>query len=153
VHLSIARRFFGVIGDDVRLERADAVDWVKHYRGPGFDMIIDDLFGDYAGDPQRSVSADADWVGGLSRCLNPEGMIVSNFTSPLELDISAYRSDPAWRRHFSAAFRLSTLQNYNAVGVFLRRPATTGQLRRRVNRIPALDPRRPTGLRYRISTL
>jgi hypothetical protein len=80
-------------------------------------------------------------------------MIVSNFTSPLELDISAYRSDPAWRRHFSAAFRLSTLQNYNAVGAFLRRPATTGQLRRRVNRIPALDPRRPTGLRYRISTL
>lgn len=153
VHLSIARRFFAVAGDDVRLEQADAVDWVKRYRGAGFDMIIDDLFGDYDGEPQRSVAADTAWVASLCRCLKPGGLIVSNFTTSLELEVSAYRIDPACRRRFDAAFELSTAQNHNAVGVFLKRPATTRQLRERLKRVPALDPRKPAGLRYRIRTL
>ena len=46
IHLSIARRFFGIGGDDVELYQADAVDWVERYSGPPFDMIIDDLFTD-----------------------------------------------------------------------------------------------------------
>jgi spermidine synthase len=153
VHLSIARRFFGVAGDDVELVQADAVEWVKRCRGTGFDMIIDDLFGDYDGEPQRSVSADAAWVKSLCRCLNPGGMIVSNFTTTLELDVSAYRIDSVCRRRFSSTFQLSTAQNHNAVGVFLNRPATTRQLRERLKRVPALDPRKPAGLRYRIRTL
>lgn len=153
IHLSVARRFFGVAGDDVRLEQADAVDWVKRYRGAGFDMIIDDLFGDCDGDPQRGVAADALWVRSLCRCLNPGGMIVSNFTGSLEMDVSAYRTDPACRCRFSAAFQLSTTQNYNAVGVFLDRPATTRQLRERLKRVPVLDPRKASGLRYRIRAL
>ena len=153
VHLSIARRFFGVGGAGVRLEQGDAVDWVRRYRGPGFDMIIDDLFGDYDGEPQRAVYADARWVRSLGRCLNPGGMIVSNFTSPLELDVSAYLGDSACRRRFRSAFSLSTARNYNAVGVFLQKAAATRELRERLKRIPALDPRRATGLRYRIRTL
>lgn len=153
VHLSIARRFFGVAGDDVQLERANAVDWMKTYRGAGFDMIIDDLFGDYEGEPQRSVTADVAWVSSLCRCLNPGGMMVSNFASSLELEVSAYRLDPVCRRRFDAAFQLSTAQNHNAVGVFLRRPATTRQLRERLKRVPLLDPRKPAGMCYRIRTL
>ena len=153
VHLSIARRFFGVSGDDVQLVRADAVEWVKGYRGQGFDMIIDDLFGDCDGEPQRSVCADTVWVNKLRRCLNPGGMIVSNFASSLELEVSAYRVDANCRRRFKAAFQLSTPQNYNAVGVFLDRPATSRQLRERLKRVPALDPRKPRGLSYRIRTL
>jgi spermidine synthase len=153
VHLSIARRFFGVKGAGVFLEQADAVDWMRRYRGPGFDMIVDDLFGDYAGEPQRAVFADADWVGSLGRCLNPGGMIVSNFTSPLELDVSAFVSDAACRRRFRSAFSLSTSRNYNAVGVFLAKSADTRTLRERLKRVPLLDPRKSRGLRYHIRTL
>jgi predicted membrane-bound spermidine synthase len=153
VHLSIARRFFGVGGAGVVLEQADAADWVRRYRGPGFDMIVDDLFGDYAGEPQRAVFADADWVGSLSRCLNPGGVIVSNFTSPLELEVSAFLGDAACRRRFRSAFSLSTSRNYNAVGVFLDKPADTRELRERLKRIPLLDPRKSRGVRYHIRTL
>lgn len=153
VHLSVARRFFGVGGRGVQLEHADALDWLGHYHGPGFDMIVDDLFGEYDGEPQRAVYADAAWVAGLERCLNPGGMIVSNFTSLPELEASAFLADRGCRRRFRAAFRLGTTRNYNAVGVFLQKPATTGQLRERLKCVPALDPRRSGGLRYHIRTL
>lgn len=153
VHLSLARRFFGVRGRHVRLEQADAVDWLRRYRGPAFDLIVDDLFVDADGEPQRAVYADADWVGSLLACLAPRGVIVSNFASLLELEASAFRLDAACRKRFDAAFHLSTAQNCNAVGAFLARPATPRELRRRVQAVPELDPRRKRGLHYRIRTL
>jgi spermidine synthase len=153
-HLYLATRFFGVSGNDVELVRADAVDWVNQYRGPVFDIVIDDLFGHVDGETQRSVFAGRRWVSSLTRCLSGEGMIVSNFGSRLELMVSAYLSHSALRRSFSSAFYLGTAQNYNAVGVFLKRPATTRQLRDRLKRIPQLDPRRQSSrLNYSIRTL
>lgn len=153
VHLDLARRFFGVRGREVKLEQADAVDWLRRYRGPPFDMIVDDLFCDAGGEPQRAVHADARWVRRLLGCLSPQGLVVTNFSSLPELECSAFRLDSGCRKRFAAAFRLSTAQNYNAVGAFLRRPAHTRQLRRRVQAIAALDPRRRQGVDYRIRTL
>jgi spermidine synthase len=153
VHLAIARRFFGVRGEGVALQQADAVDWLREYRGPGFDMIVDDLFADCDGEPQRAVFPDASWVRRLSDCLVRHGMIVTNFASPLELEVSAYLTHRACRRRFRSAFQLSTAQNHNAVGVFLKKPAAARQLRERLKRVPALDPRKARGLRYRIRSL
>jgi len=154
VHLSVARRFFAVQGKDVQLVRANAVEWVKRYRGQPFDMIVDDLFCDADGEPQRAVYADQAWVRLLTGCLSGKGMIVSNFASRPELMISAYLDDHPRRKCFDSAFHLSTVQNYNAVGVFLQRPVTTRQLRERLGRVPLLDPRRRVArLRYRIRTL
>jgi spermidine synthase len=153
-HLYLARRFFGVSGADVELIRADAVDWVSRYRGPAFDLVIDDLFGHADGETQRSVFADRNWVTCLNRCLSSDGMIVSNFASRLELMASAFLGDDALGKQFSSAFHLATARNYNAVGVFLKRPATTRQLRDRLKRIPQLDPRRRSSrLNYSIRTL
>jgi len=153
-HLYLAKRYFGVSGDDVELVRADAVDWVNRYRGPVFDIVIDDLFGHVDGETQRSVFADRGWVSSLTRCLSSDGMIVCNFTSRLELMVSAYLSHSTLRSSFSSAFYLGTTQNYNVVGVFLKRPATTRQLRDRLKRIPQLDPRRRSSrLNYSIRTL
>ena len=153
-HLYLAKRFFGVRGHDVELVKADAVDWVGQYRGPQFDMVIDDLFGHRGGETQRSVCVDRAWVASLTGCLSRDGMIVCNFASRLELMASAYLGHSAQRKKFCSAFYLSTAQNYNAVGVFLRRPATTRQLRDRLKRIPQLDPRRPSSrLNYSIRTL
>ena len=153
-HLYLAKRFFGVSGNDVELVRADAVDWVNRYRGPVFDIVIDDLFGHADGETQRSVFADRGWVSSLTRCLSSDGMIVCNFTSRLELMVSAYMSHSALRGSFSSAFHLGTARNYNAVGAFLKKPATTRQLRDRLKRIPQLDPRRRSSrLNYSIRTL
>ena len=153
-HLYLAKRFFGVYGQDVELVRADAVEWVERYRGPLFDIVIDDLFGHVDGETQRSVFADRAWVAGLARCLSGDGMIVCNFASRLELMASAYLAGTAPGNKFMSAFYLSTGQNYNAVGVFLRKQAVTRQLRDRLKRIPQLDPRRRSSrLNYTIRTL
>lgn len=152
-HLSIARRFFGIEGDDIELHLADAVDWVKRYSGPHFDMIIDDLFADSDGDPQRAVTADSAWVNSLSRILARDGVIVSNFATRIELEVSAYLLPEKRRKRFASAFSLSTAQNFNAIGVFLKRPATTRQLRTRIKAVNSLDPRKPGGFSYRIRTL
>jgi spermidine synthase len=153
-HLYLAERFFGVSGNDVELVKAEAVDWVNRYRGPLFDIVIDDLFGHVGGETQRSVLADRAWVTSLTRCLSSDGMIVCNFASRLELMASAYLGDSTLRKEFSSAFYLSTTQNYNAVGVFLKRRAATRQLRDRLKRVPQLDPRRRSSrLNYRIRTL
>jgi len=154
VHLSVARRFFAVKGKGVQLIRANAVDWIKQYRGPPFDIIIDDLFGDADGEPQRAVFADQAWARSLTGCLSSEGMIVSNFASRLELMVSAYLENSSVRKSFDSAFHLSTAQNYNAVGVFLKKPATTRQLRDRLRKVPRLDTRPPASrLNYSIRTL
>jgi spermidine synthase len=154
IHLYLAKRFFGVSGNDVELVRANAVDWVNQYRGPLFDIVIDDLFGHVDGETQRSVFAGRRWVSSLTRCLSSDGMIVCNFASRLELMASAYLSHSALRKKFSSAFHLGTARNYNAVGAFLKRPATTRQLRDRLKRIPQLDPRRQSSrLNYSIRTL
>jgi spermidine synthase len=154
VHLSVAERFFGVHGDDVQLVEADAIEWVRQYHGPAFDLIIDDLFGEVGGEPQRAIFADSQWVRSLLAMLTGDGIIVSNFASQLELGVSAYVAQPACRNRFVSGFSLTTSQNYNNVGAFLRRPASTRQLRERLTEIPELNPRRRSnGLTYRIRTL
>jgi spermidine synthase len=153
VHLSVARRFFGVGGPGVALHRADAVQWMSQYRGEPFDLIIDDLFGGSGGVPVRAVGADPQWFRSLLRPLAPGGALVMNFADTEELGRAWYGS-AAVRRRFEAGFRLSTAQNENAVGVFLRRAADSGTLRRRLAGVAGLDPaRRSTRLCYRIRRL
>lgn len=90
VHLQIARRFFGLKPSPrLRLIEADAIAWLRAYRGPAFDLIIDDLFVENGGDPFRAVTVDKDWAGELLRCLNPAGALVINFESRRSLRESA----------------------------------------------------------------
>jgi hypothetical protein len=152
VHLSVARRFFGVRGKDVTLLQANAVQWLRAYRGSPFDMIIDDLFTDADGQPERAVPVNASWGRLLLRRLTDHGTAVINFPSRAGLEGCGMLSNARLQAGYACAFRLSTAQNENAVGVFLKVHATPRQLRDRLKRAPGLDPRsgRP---RYRIRTL
>src|SRR5690606_38618268 len=60
VHLDVARRFFGVRGEDARLVHADAREWLDA-DDSRYDLVIDDLFGERDGEPVRAVTADAAW--------------------------------------------------------------------------------------------
>lgn len=155
VHLTIARRFFGVHPAHASLYLADARRWMSEYAGPPFDYIIDDLYGERDGEPVRAVAATVRWAEALLRHLAPQGVLVTNFVSSCELRESAYCASARVRRRFTKAFRLSTPQNENAVGAFVRAPAASAAaLRRRLGEIPALDPaRRSCRLRYCIQRL
>jgi len=153
VHLLVARRFFGVDDSGVELHCADAVTWIRQYRGAPFDMIIDDLFGEYDGEPQRAVYPGEEWVNCLAGHLSVDGMIVTNCATRLELEASAYLNGGSRSHGFRSLFALHTPQNYNAVGAALRIDTDTRALRERLKRQPLLDPRRARGLKYRINSL
>lgn len=154
VHLQVARRFFGVRGVDVELHQAEARAWLEAYKGPAFDMIVDDLFGSEQGEPVRAIAADHDWMRLLGGVLSAHGLLVSNFTSRKELKTCAYFHHAHIARQYPSAFQLSTPQNENVIGVFLRRPAHSKDLRRQLAREPALDTRRRScRLRYRLRRL
>ncbi len=154
VHLEVARRYFEVEAPNVTLRRADALRWVARYRGRPFDMIIDDLFSDTDGDPQRVVAADGRWLRQLAGLLAPAGVLVTNFGSPEELRACAWFGDGRIRGRFPTAFRFSAPHYGNAVGAFLSQPATAAQLRRRLAAVPELDRGRSRcRLNYRIRRL
>lgn len=138
VHLSLAKRFFGLRNKKISLHHQDAVEWVHNYQGPAFDLIIDDLFGECNGDPVRAVAMDKQWFKALDACLSASGALVTNFVSPQEMKQCAYFKEPAIRKKFHTAFRLTTPVTENAVGVFLKTNAASGLLRHNLKQEPLL---------------
>lgn len=154
VHLEIAEEIFEVGAPNVTLHLADALWWVKQYRGEPFDFIIDDLFSDNEGDPQRAVVADSGWFRQLLKILAPEGALVTNFGSPGELRACAWFADERIRNQFPSAFQLTTPLYENAIGAFLRSQADSAVLRKELAAIPELDAaRKSCRLNYRIRRL
>ncbi len=153
LHLFVARRFFGITQRSVHLVRADARTWVRDYDGPPFDMIIDDLFGEQNGEPVRAVEMQVAWFEQLLKHLDRHGTIVANFTSVRKLRRCAYYSSRRLARRSSAAFQLTTPVDENAVGAFLRRESSTGNLRANLRATPGLNPDlKSSRLRYRVRT-
>lgn len=154
VHLEVAREFFEVEAANVELVEADARWWLKQYRGEPFDMIIDDIFSDADGDPQRAVPADGPWMRGLLKHLSADGVLVCNFGSPQELKECAWFQQPSIGNRFAAAFQLTTPLYENAIGAFLRQPSDSAVLRERLRHIPGLNPDLASSkLNYRIRRL
>ncbi|MGM0594652.1 MAG: spermidine synthase [Pseudomonadota bacterium] len=139
VHLEVAERFFGVAAENVELVEADARLWLRQYRGERFDLIIDDLFGDADGDPQRAVAADSRWMKQLLKRLSTDGTLVINFGSPPELKQCAWFGDQAVNAKFPTAFRLTTPLYENVVGAFLRRTSDGRVLRQNLAAWSELD--------------
>ena len=90
VHLYVARRFFSADQSNVTLMEQDARAFLRDYRGPGFDVIIDDLFADDDGVPERAIPVNTDWAKQILRHLNLGGMVITNFGCAEELKYSAY---------------------------------------------------------------
>lgn len=87
VHLQVARRFVGLNRHKVKLVHADAISWLKAYKGPAFDLIIDDLFFDQDGEPFRAVAfadKNAFWLRRIKACLSPQGLLIANCVSSKE---------------------------------------------------------------------
>ncbi|WP_111641998.1 spermidine synthase [Marinimicrobium alkaliphilum] len=137
VHLSVARRFFGLKGPNIALHQADALTWVDYYQGPLFDLIIDDLFGHVDGEAERVVAPDEHWCGRLIRLLKPEGTLVINCDRPRTLRAAAPLH--GLRAEFTAGWALTVPGYENQVGAFFRAPVDVEDFLRRLRGWPALD--------------
>jgi len=73
----------------VELQQADAIQWVNSYRGPNFDIIIEDLFTEKAGEAVRVVEASEQWYRSLRKLLRPSGALIINFEDPAQLRASS----------------------------------------------------------------
>lgn len=154
VHLRLARRFFGLRDSRLELIQAEAAAWAQAYRGPRFDLIVDDLFGEAAGEPVRAVPADSGWFRTLLSRLSPQGVLVVNFISRADLRRCAFFTDARIRARFTSAYELSHPLHENAIGAFLRCPGDSRLLRRRLMQHPELHPhRKASRLNYRIRRL
>jgi len=151
VHLTLAKKYFGLRSKKLTLVNEEATQWLREYKDAKFDLIIDDIFAEYAGSPIKAVPADTRWFNLLLKQLAGDGLLVSNFISQNEMKTCAYFEDAGIRRRFAAAFRLTTPATENSVAVFLRKPAQSTELRANLNRHPVLRQALKTKkLRYNI---
>ena len=153
-HLYVARRFFKLKGQDVELIHADAVDWITHYQGPAFDMIIEDLFIEQADEPVRVMKANAQWFKTLLRLLTANGVLVSNFIDKAEISQSAVFSNQSIARQLPSVYRLASTYNENFVAAFFKKPTSARLFHQRLRETPGMNPRLKTSrLRFKLRKL
>ncbi|WP_455219300.1 spermidine synthase [Kaarinaea lacus] len=150
-HLYVARRYFYVKQDNVDLYHADAVQWVKEYEGEKFDLIVEDLFGDEAGEPVRAVELNAAWFRKLNKLLTRDGILVSNFVSSRQMRQCAYFTDEKIKKLFKSAFQFVAPHYENVIGVFLKIDSNQRDLKQNLSDIPQLNPNlKSCRLRYTV---
>jgi len=82
MHLSIAQGFFDC-SERCELVAADAVEWVyEAERDARYDLIIDDLYSEEDGIPERCAPMDTEWFTALAALLKPGGILVVNMIEP-----------------------------------------------------------------------
>ena len=107
-HIQIAKRFFGVRPNKhTTLIQADALEWLYNYRGEKFDFILDDLFIEDDGNPNRAINSNKHWFKQLQKQLSPHGIIAINFDSNVTWRKSALAIDLPCLNSFASRFVLS----------------------------------------------
>lgn len=150
-HLKLARRFFALHDPSVVLHCADAIGWLRKYRGPAFDVIIEDLYDERDGEPERVVDADNTWFSELLAHLNPQGVLVINFEDPVQMRESgaAYRS--VLGRGEDIRYQFTQPTYGNSVCAFLQSYSTPRFLRQQLAEILVNYPvSRDAGQRFRV---
>lgn len=120
MHLQIAREYFGLDRPSVKLIEADAIQWVRDYRGPKFDVVIEDLFTESEGEPVRIAAADKSWFQSLRKLMRPGGTLIINFEDTAQLRASGSAYLQALPGEFVDSRYAFSLPTYgNCVGAFL----------------------------------
>lgn len=149
VHVTIARRFFGLKAQGIELHTADAMHWMQHYTGEKFDLIIDDVFAELDGQPLQVTTATQHWLTTMRKHLSPRGMIVKNFVDQKTLSTAIRRGDI--KQGFGSMFVLSGAKDQNRVAVFLRGAASQHDLRQHIKTMPQLTAALKSGkLKYAV---
>ena len=137
-HISISKRFFGLKHKRVTLIEANAITWLKSYRGLAFDIVIEDLFGDVNGEPESVIEASAHWVKQLSKNLSAYGLLVMNFTESKDFRSNAIFHDKPLQKKFKMVYKFTTPLYENNIAVLLQTPCKTNQWRKRILSTPEL---------------
>jgi len=141
VHVQIMKRFFGLGGKKDKgldLQIMDARDFIRHYKGPKFDLIIEDLYFERNGGAIRAVVMDEAWMKALRRCLTSDGMLVCNFA-----DQRQFRAASKLEFNWQSVFALTLPAYENCIGVFTRRRELMTDIPAALRKCAAMDKRIP----------
>jgi len=138
IHIEVARTHFGVDETRTQIHCQDAVAFVARYRGPRFDLVIDDLFIGSAGTPRRAVSCDHRWLKQLKHCLDPHGILSINFADHAELKGSALVDCLKTPSGFKSGFGLRSPATENVIAALLPFKAQSADLRAHLAATPDL---------------
>ncbi len=151
IHLRVAKRFFGLNKKHISLYCDDATRWLKSYKGPPFDMIIEDIFTEQDNEPVRALTVTDTWARCILRNIRSQGVAVLNFTSAQEAKQCAFINSPQIASKLQSSFLLATLRNANIVGAFLKIRADKKELSEKLSHIPELNPQNKSArLHYKI---
>jgi len=139
IHLEIAREHFGVTDSMATLELADAAEFVGRYRGPPFDLVIDDLFGGQGGVAARARAFDGAWFRKLKHCLTRDGILSINFADRIERRASVVGSLFGSGKRFRSGFELRAPGIENIVCGLLPFNAQSADLRAHLQATPQLS--------------
>jgi len=137
-HIQIAKRHFQVKPSSARLIQADGISWLEDYQGPGYDMIIDDMYGEEGGEPARAIDLDYSWINTIRKHLNPNGVMILNSMTSRDLKQAACFSHRQLSRSFKSGYHLYVPMYHNAVGAVFREPVSIRDFRKRLSDYPAL---------------
>ena len=138
VHIRLAKKYFAIKPTVAMLHQADAIKWLQDYKGPGFDLIIEDLFAEQEGEPVRAVNANRNWLQTLSDNLSDNGILVMNFTAASDLKNSAAITCKKIAHQFQDRFRFSLPQYDNVIAAFLKKSSSVKICRENFHRVTGM---------------
>ena len=68
-----------------------------------YDLVIDDLYGEQAGEPVRCAPLDREWFDDITKLLRPGGMLVLNLIEPDKVPYLPPMQDAGFGCTFSTA--------------------------------------------------
>ena len=151
IHLAVAEHHFGVAGETIELVEADAVSWVKQYRGEKFDMIIEDLFTEVDSEPVRAVNADEQWLSALLRHLRSAGCLVINYEDNEQMQESARAYLDCKGDRPDVRYRFSQPSYGNSVCAYLGIEGKPSRLRSQLDEVlSGFSACRATGQKFKL---
>lgn len=149
VLVGVARRWFGLGGPGVRLVTADAVEWVRSRRGGRtWDVVVDDLFHEDAGEPVRATSGRA-WWRSVTGLVAPGGLFVVNFADAATARGAGLLDDPRIADRFPGAVRFSCPGYTNAIFALGPRGIDGASLTLRLRGAASIPPAGRRAIRFR----
>lgn len=144
-HIQLAKKYFNVAGKNIRLISDDAQHWLKSRKSSKFDIVIDDVFGGYDGDPQRPFAFDEDWIKCLLCSISKRGVLVINLDQKklVKPFLNTFRSafEPA---EIKIGWLLSSPGFENRILVLSKTMIKRAEFFDRIQQQPILDARKKT---------
>lgn len=130
--LYLCERFFLTQKNNVHLIEADAKHWLEQQKSHvKYDLIIDDLFGEDAGQPKKAFVFDELWLTLLVKHLQPKGRLVINFESSEQLLTSPVLKSKTLLANygFQSGLRFSSPRYQNNIALFARTKIASSAIR------------------------